>query len=191
MSTIISIKDYKRNKGKDVGLENRQSKFWIHKLKINKYYKESFVTRFIKYIDNPKDVSKYDVLLLLKGISENKELPAETKKTLNCVFQLEEVNNILDNEMSRKTSMVHKSRKSFIFRQGTLQYFQALLEMPHKITGYDVYMIISCLRDTSDIERVFFRNMTGAIYQLGVNPKNKEVYEESLLSQFLAQPRLR
>ncbi|MBJ8272588.1 hypothetical protein JGZ01_00010 [Staphylococcus pseudintermedius] len=77
MSTIISIKDYKRNKGKDVGLENRH---WIHKLKINKYYKESFVTRFIKYIDNPKDVSKYDVLLLLKGISENKELPAETKR---------------------------------------------------------------------------------------------------------------
>ncbi len=33
--------------------------------------------------------------------------------------------------------------------------------------------------------------MIGAIYQLGVNPKNKEVYEESLLSQFLAQPRLR
>ncbi|MGZ9796798.1 hypothetical protein ACTMNU_12575 [Staphylococcus pseudintermedius] len=64
MSTIISIKDYKRNKGKDVVFENCQSKFWIHKLKINKYYKESFVTRFVKYIDNPKNVSKYDILLL-------------------------------------------------------------------------------------------------------------------------------
>ncbi|WP_210433357.1 hypothetical protein, partial [Staphylococcus sp. 11007852] len=96
---------------------------------------------------------------------------------------------ILGDEVKRKDMKVNKSSKRYVFRKATLQYFKAMLEFPDRITNYDIYMFIVCLKDSSDIDRQFFIDIAKVICKSGVNPKSKEEYNKSLLSHFINQPR--
>lgn len=63
-----------------------------------------------------------------------------------------------------------------------------MLELPEMITGYDIYMFVFCLRDSSNIEKNFFKDIAKVIYKSGVNPKSKDDYNKSLFSYFVDQP---
>ncbi|WP_457817862.1 hypothetical protein [Staphylococcus aureus] len=190
MGNVISLKEYRKIKEELMSntLDNNHLKCWFNTITVNKNYQDSFVSRFFNYIEHPTEINKQDILLLLKGLSENDKLPVPTKKTIDKVFQLKQINDVLNNGINLKALKGEKKGKDFIFYKETLRYFKGMLELPEMITGYDIYMFVFCLRDSSDIEKNFFEDIAKVIYKSGVNPNSKDDYNKSLFSYFVDQP---
>ncbi len=158
-------------------------------------YTDDFVKLLLNYIKNPKCINEYDVLLLLQGLYANKALPNETKKIIKHVLQTRVIKQILINDIVKRKALVNAGikhhEKKFQFWKESLEYFKVILECPEKLTSYDIYMFVIALRDSSEIDKKFFKHITNVIYRNGVNPKDESVYSQSLLSEFIKQPRFK
>ncbi|EXQ67356.1 hypothetical protein V760_02600 [Staphylococcus aureus F23613] len=202
MADITDINQYK--KGVDIGkrLEadmNFDSTSLFKSILIDNYYPDSFYD-VMKYIFESRSLlTLYDVGLIFNGIARNDNVPNETQQLAYKICQNADVFLMLNDDLQKHQSGVYGSKPNINTNHRrhlhieTYHYFKGIMEMPSKITTYDICALALSLETISQLTISERYNILGAIpSKVKQIPKvyiqDKDAYQQSLMKRYMNMP---
>ncbi|MEB7435545.1 hypothetical protein [Staphylococcus pasteuri] len=202
MAGITDINQYKKGvvMGKRLEVDmNFDSTSLFKSILIDNYYPNSFHD-VMKYIFKSRHLlTLYDVGLIFNGIAQNDKVPSKTQQLAYKICQNADVFLMLNDDLQKHQSGVYGSKPNINTNQRrhlhieTYHYFKGIMEMPSKITTYDICALALSLETISQLTISERYNILGAIpSKVKQMPKvyiqDKDAYQQSLMKRYINMP---
>lgn len=202
MADITDINQYKKGGAMGKRLEadmNFDSTSLFKSILIDNYYPNSFHD-VMKYIFKSRHLlTLYDVGLIFNGIAQNDKVPSKTQHLAYEICQKSDVLPLLKNDLQKHQSGVYGSKPNINTNKGrylhieTYHYFKGIMEMPSKITAYDICALALSLETISQLTISERYDILGAISsKVKQIPKvyiqDKDAYQQSLMKRYMNMP---
>lgn len=202
MADITDINQYKKGVAMGKRLEadmNFDSTSLFKATHIDKHYPNSFYD-VMKYIfESRRLLTMYDVGLILNGIAQNDRVPNETQQLAYEICRNSDMFLILKDDLQKHQSGVYGSNPNINTNKErhlhieTYHYFKGIMEMPSKITTYDICALALSLEMISQLTISERNEILGAIpSKVKQMPKvyiqDKDAYQQSLMKRYINMP---
>lgn len=202
MADITNLNQYKKGVTMGKRLEadmNFDSTSLFSSINIDKHYPNSFYD-VMKYIfESRRLLTMYDVGLIFNGIAQNDRVPNETQQLAYRICQNADVFLMLKDDLQKHQSGVYGSEPNINTNKGrylhieTYHYFKGIMEMPSKITIYDICALALSLETICQLTQSQHYVISGAIAGIVKQmPKayiqNQNAYDKSLMKRYINMP---
>lgn len=202
MTDITNLNQYKKGVAMGKRLEadmNFDSTSLFNSINIDKHYPNSFYDVMEYIFESRRLLTMYDVGLILNGIAQNDRVPNETQQLAYEICQNSDVFHMLKDELQKHQSGVYGSKPNINTNKErhlhieTYHYFKGIMEMPTKITVYDICALALSLEVISQLTRSQSNVILGAIagkvkQTTKVYIQDKDAYQQSLMKRYINMP---
>lgn len=202
MADITNINQYKKGVAMGKRFEadmNFDSTSLFNSVHIDKHYPDSFKDVMQYVFESKRLLTLYDVGLIFNGIAQNEKVPNETQQLAYQICQNSDVFLRLKDELQKHQSGVYGSNPHINTNKGrhlhieTYHYFKGIMEMPSKITTYDICALALSLETISQLTISERNEILGAIpSKVKQMPKvyiqDKDAYQQSLMKRYINMP---
>lgn len=202
MADITDINQYKKGVAMGKRFEadmNFDSTSLFNSVHIDKHYPDSFKDVMQYVFESKRLLTLYDVGLIFNGIAQNDKIPNKTQQLAYEICQNSDVFLILKDDLQKHQSGVYGSEPNINTNKGrylhieTYHYFKGIMEMPSKITIYDICALALSLETISQLKpnqrHIIYETIARSLKQ---KPKiyiqDKDAYQQSLMKRYINMP---
>ncbi|MFJ2041878.1 hypothetical protein [Streptomyces sp. NPDC088019] len=202
MADITNLNQYKKGVTMEKRLEadmNFDSTSLFNSINIDKHYPNSFYD-VMKYIfESRRLLTMYDVGLIFNGIAQNDRVPNEKQQLAYEICRNSDMFLMLKDDLQKHRSGVYGSNPNINTNKErhlhieTYHYFKGIMEMPSKITVYDICALALSLETISQLTKsqryVILGAIAGKVKQkTKVYMQDKDAYQQSLMKRYINMP---